>query len=271
VPADAGSITSPSPALDRPSATRGPAGSVAYSESPSLRSVLARFAHGNPAAAGILLAGLLPAQGPIVGAELDYDLTIRGTGTFAVTLGDGTASVRSLSAPRGRGAADLQLTAEPAALAELLAGSRRRVGRLQRDLRFRGSRRALELLEPIVHAELSLADAVRAGARIDPVAALLAMAVAVPADWTRGHRFTVEHVIDPGQSRRVYLHARDGAGLHAATSFAARPDATIRLSSETFHALLRDERPAPGVRPHVRGDRAAVAALRSWADRVLGR
>jgi hypothetical protein len=256
---------------DRPSATRGPAGGVLLGESPSLRSVLARFAHGNPAAAGILLAGLLPAQGRLVRADLDYDLTIRGTGTYAVTLSGGTASVRSLAAPRGRPAADLQLTAEPAALAELLLGSRRRVGRLNRDLRFRGPRRRLDLLEPVVHAELSLADAVRAGAQLDPVAALLAMAVAVPARWTRGHRFTVEHVIGAGQVRRVFLHARDGAGLHAATSFGGRPDATIRLTPETFHALLRDERPAPGLRPHVRGDRTAVAALRTWAVRVLGR
>lgn len=259
------------PAPDRPGAARGPAGGAVPGESPSLRAALARFAHGNPAAAGILLAGLLPAQGRVVGADLDYDLTIRGTGTYAVTLNGGTASVRSLAAPRGRNAVDLQLTADPAALAELLLGSRSRVGRFNRELRFRGRRRSLELLEPVVHAELSLADAIRAGARLDPVAALLAMAVTVPAPWTRGHRFTVEHVIDAGRVRRVFLHARDGAGLHAATSFGGRPDASVRFTPETFHALLREERPAPGSRPHVRGNRDVVAVLRTWADRVLGR
>ncbi len=265
-----GAAAALAPAPQRPSATRGPVAGVSVEGTPSLRAALARFAHGNPAAAGILLAGLLPAQGALVGGDLDYDLTIRGTGTYAVTLRGGTASVRALAAPRRRNAADLQLTAEPAALAELLLGSRR-VGRLNRDLRFRGRRRALELLEPVVHAELSLADAILAGARLDPVAALLALAVAVPAPWTRGHRFTVEHVIEAGQVRRVFLHARDGAGLHAATSFGGRADATIRFTPEIFHQLLRGERPAPGMRPHVRGNRTAVAALRTWADRVLGR
>jgi hypothetical protein len=37
-----------------------------------------------------------------------------------------------------------------------------------------------------------------------------------------------------------------------------------------FDALLRGEPPIPQDRPAVRGDRAAVAALKAWTDRARG-
>jgi hypothetical protein len=42
------------------------------------------------------------------------------------------------------------------------------------------------------------------------------------------------------------------------------------MTRAAFDRLLKDEPPAPGERPLVRGDRAAVALLKAWTDRARG-
>ena len=43
------------------------------------------------------------------------------------------------------------------------------------------------------------------------------------------------------------------------------------MSRAAFDRLLRDEPAAAGELPVIRGDRAAVAALKAWTDRAQGR
>jgi hypothetical protein len=65
---------------------------------------------------------------------------------------------------------------------------------------------------------------------------------------------------------------RDGAPLAVTRRPPAEPpDAVVSMSRVTFDRLLRGERTVNGERPQVRGDRAAVAALKAWTDRAQGR
>jgi hypothetical protein len=232
-----------------------------------LRRALVEFARADPLAAGRLLIALLPAQAAVLDGPLSYDLTVRGLGTFAVSVADKRADVARLRKPRRRGEALFHLRVEALALAELLAGERARIGR------FRGAARANRRkrtagLAPLASAKLSLADAVRAGARLDPELVYAALPFVVDAEWTRGHAFTVAQEV---AHRTWFVTARDGEPLAVSQDPPVEPpDATVTLTAAAFDALLRDEPPAAGERPAVRGDHAAVAALKGWTDRARG-
>ena len=97
---------------------------------PRLRGAIVKLAHDDAAAAGRLLAALLPAQAAALATPLDYDLTIAEAGTFAVKVDSrGTARVHARPEPRGRPHAEFHLTADALTFAELLAGVDHRIGR----------------------------------------------------------------------------------------------------------------------------------------------
>jgi hypothetical protein len=124
----------------------------------------------------------------------------------------------------------------------------------------------------VTRADVTLGALARAGATLDPVATLRALPAAVPAEWTAGRRFAVEHVIDGDPPRSLVLRALDGQGLEALDRLEdGPPDATVRLTPETFSALLAEAPVAAGRRPAIRGDWRAVATLLGWADQVRGR
>jgi hypothetical protein len=196
---------------------------------------------------------------------MDYDLTIKAVGTFAVTVTPEGTRVGSRPRPRPRGTTDFHLTADALTLAELLAGVDHRIGRLRGPARFTGSRKKLRLLRALADVQLSLAGAARANADLAPADVYRALAYAVHPGWTRGHRFTVAQEID-GEPH--HLTALDGAGLAYAASPPAPPDATVAMTRETFGRLLKGEPVPSGERPSIRGDRAAVAHLKGWMDRA---
>ncbi len=234
-----------------------------------LRRGLAALAREDGVSAAALIAGLLPAQGRLVAGDISYDLTIRGLGTFAVDVLNGAAQVRPLARRRPRGEAQFHLTGDPLALAELLAGERRRVRRFRGVLRLSGRRRALKALSPLAAARLSLAGAVRAGAHVEPALAFRALPHMVDPAWTRGHVFTVAQEIVELAPRAWYITARDGVPLTVAEHTAGlAADATVTMTRATFDRLLRGD---PAVElPVIRGDGAAVEALRRWIDMARG-
>lgn len=236
-----------------------------------LRLALAGLAAEDPVAAGSLIAGLLPAQGAVIEQTLTYDLTVRGIGTFAVFAADGTVRVQRISRPRGRGAAAFHLSAEPQALAELLAGNQHKIRRLGRSARYTGRRKKLRALNSLPTATLSLADAIRAGARLEPWLVYRALPFAIPAEWTRGHVFTVAQEIAELAPRAWYITARDGVPLSVTEHAAgAAADATVTMSRTAFDRLLRGEHALDGDRPLIRGDHGAVATLKRWTDLARG-
>jgi len=243
-----------------------PAAPPASASARPLREALVRLARVDPRTAGRLLVALLPAQAAVTRAALSYDLTVRGIGTFAVTLAGGQAAVAPLERRRSRRVAAFHLVGDPLALAELLAGRPRRIGRLAGPVRVAGRRRRLAPLAALPAATLSLADAVRAGVRLEPELVLPAIPHAVDPAWTRGHTFTVALRIGEETWR---VSARDGAPLAVGRSAAgAPPAATVTLSPAGFAALLAEQPAPPGDRPVVRGDRAVVSILDGWLTRA---
>jgi hypothetical protein len=236
-----------------------------------LRHALVAFANEDPLAAGALLVGLVPAQAAVLDGGLTYDLTVRGVGTFAVFVEDGSARVVRLSRRRPRGEALFHLAGDPVRLAELLAGDRRKVGRLRRKARLTGNRKRARALMALPGAQLSLAQAVRAGARLEPALVYQALPFAIDPQWTRGHNFTVAQQIVELAPQAWHITVRDGRPLRAVErNSVSEADATVTMTRAAFDRLLRDEPAALGDRPVIRGDREAVAALKRWTDLARG-
>jgi hypothetical protein len=236
-----------------------------------LRHAIAELAHDDPVAAGEVLVGLLPAQGSVYAGRVAYDLTIRGVGTFGVTVEGGEAHVQRLTRPRGRRRALFHLAADPLTLAELLAGEERRIGRFTGPARVSRRRRRTRVLKELSLAELSLADAIRAGARLEPALVYCALPFAIDPEWTLGHSFTIAQRITDASNRTWFVSALDGKGLDVTERIPlVPPDATITMSRAAFYRVLRGDAPVETDRPRVHGDRHAVAVLKTWTDRASG-
>ena len=87
---------------------------TALAPRPGLLRALVALAREDSVAAGSLLAGLLPAQGAILDDDVSYDLTVRGLGTFAVTVRDGDGEVQRIARRRPRREAAFHLVGRAA-------------------------------------------------------------------------------------------------------------------------------------------------------------
>ena len=195
---------------------------------PVLRGALVKMAHEEPGSAARLLLALLPALRAIVQTPLDFDLTIRGTGTYAVTLGADTWSVlgsRARAPPwrlphrRRRGdAGRARRRCRQAARPVARAGAGPRARATQAEALAAGVRTAtLSLPEAVARGRLAAAGPRFPGLRhvIDPA-------------WTRGHRFTVaQHVTGPAPTT-MHVLVRDGAP--SSSSAGRRPAAPTPVS-----------------------------------------
>ena len=82
------------------------------------------------------------------------------------------------------------------------------------------------------------------------MARLSRAAVRDPAEWTRGHVFTVAQEIVELAPRAWYITARDGVPLSVTEHAAgAAADATVTMSPAAFDRLLRGEPALDGDRP----------------------
>ena len=252
---------------------RVPAGVVgARSPRPGLLRALVALAREDTVAAGSLLAGLLPAQGAMLDSDISYDLTVRGFGTFAITVRDGV----------GAGAADraAAATARGGVPSGGRAAGARRVARgraapdpaVRARARVNGRRKRVRVLAALPRAALSLADVVTAGARLEPIARL-------PRAAVRGRA---------GMDPRARVHGRagdrrarrrgPGTSPPATASrwsvvehvSGAAADATVTMTRAAFDRLLRGEPAAEGELPVVRGNREAVATLKRWTELAAG-
>ncbi len=230
-----------------------------------------KLAHDDPRAATRVLLGLVPAQRALLTAPLEYDLTIRGDGTYAISVGPDSAIARPLAGPRHRSQTSFHVAADVVTLTELLAGVNKRMGRWFGSIKVRGTRRAAEALrDTLVGAQLDLAQAAQAGAELDPDLVFRAFAYAIHPAWTKGHAFTVAQEIADPSPQRWHIVVRDGAPIAVERRAATPPDAVVTMTRSTYLHVLRGT-PAPhGERPTIRGDRAAVELLRSWTERAQG-
>ncbi len=258
-------ISAPSPP------SRGLATGQARRQYPWLRGALVKLAHDDPKLAGQIIAGLLPVQSAIVQGPVDYDLTIAEVGTFAITLAGGRAYVKEVDHPRGRRQAEFHIWATAVTLAEIIAGVPHRVGRFRGPAKITGRKRRLKPLKAIPAAGLSLAEAARAGARLEPGLVFRTFPYVIHAAWSRDHQFTVAQSVSTDPPSTWYVTVGNGQGIRVDTTPPPEgADATVSLTPEAFSHLLRGEPAPPGHRPVVRGDRQAVAQLKAWIDRAQG-
>jgi hypothetical protein len=206
----------------------------------------------------------------VIEGPLAYDLTIREAGTFGIAIAGGRASVERLDAPQPRSVADFHLIGDAVTLAELLAGVNHRIGRFFGPVRARGRKRKLKELRPLTAGTISLGDAARSGARLDPELVYRTLAYAVHPSWTRGHEFTIAQEITGDPPETWYLTARDGAGLTVSPTTPKEPDATVTMARDVFDRLLRGDPVPSGRRPCVKGDLDTVAQMRAWTARARG-
>ena len=237
---------------------------------PLLRGAIVKLAHDDPAVAGRLLAALLPAQAVAIEGPLSYDVTIREAGTFGVAIAGGRASVERLESPHPRSVAEFHLIGDAVTIAEVLAGVNHRIGRFFGPIRARGRKRRLKELRPLTAGTISLQDAARSGARLDPELVYRVLGYAVHPSWTRGANFTIAQEITGDPPETWYLTARDGAGLTVSDTAPGDPDATVTMDRDVFDRLLRGEPVPSGRRPAVHGDRGAVEQMQTWTQRARG-
>jgi len=234
---------------------------------PWLPRALRHLEHHDPATAGRVLAGLLPAHALVAERPLRYDVALAGRPALQVDAGPGTAEVRIRASARPRRETDLRIVTDDAGLARLLLGRRRL---LRRRARVRGGRRHLRELRRLAQAPLGLRDLARAGVALDPALALQLAALAIPPADTLGRRLTLAHAALAGGPADAWLSV-PGTGEPPAvltTRPAQEPDATLRCTRGALLALLAGVEPAPGERGAVDGNAEAIAVVRDWIART---
>jgi hypothetical protein len=247
----------PAPTVAAPAPPGLPAGPPA----PWLPAALRRLAQEDPAAAGRMLVGMLPAQGLVTQRALHYDLVLAGRGCIGVDVGSHGTTVRPQGAPRSRRDVDFRVSADEAGLARLLLGRRG----LRRRARVRGSRRRLRELRHLASEPLALRDLGAAGALLDPALALQLAALAIDPAQTAGHRFTIAHTPLAGSPADAWLRVQDGdRPLVLATRPGESPATTIRSTRGAILPLLAGIAPPPGEAATIDGDPAPIALLRTW-------
>jgi ribonucleoside-diphosphate reductase beta chain len=235
------------------------------------------MARADPDLAAKLVLMSLPVAAKRIHGELTYDLTVQGWGTYRVSKRNGDATVaeqpQRVDVDRPEPGVDFTLVVDASTLAQMAAGAN--LARLMLDgrLRIRGKRRRALKLRAMADGELDLAEVLRSGADLDPDLLYRSLEYLIDPDWTNGHRFTVVYELD---DRAWQVEIRDGNRPKVATGRpSGRPNATVRLSLDTFRSLLNGElTPTEAMQrdlTSVEGEIYPVTLLGRWMERAQGR
>ena len=228
-----------------------------------------RIAEQDPELAARLLVMALPAAAARIPATLAYDLTVKEVGSWRVSVADGRARVDPISDSDGR--SDFRLVTDARGFVDLATGRAKPLGLMMRGrLRIRGKRRRVRKLRHMEGPEPSLADLVAAGGEIDPGLMIKALPYLIEPEWTSGHSFTVAYDIEG--AGRWAIEVRDGQPLRLLDE--ASPDATVRLSAETYRRMatreLTPDKAMQAQLTEVDGQLYPVTLLGRWIDRSQG-
>lgn len=234
---------------------------------PWLAPAIRRLAASDPTAAAKLVVGLLPVQRLLVSGDVTYDLTLPELGTFRVLVHAGATTVEPLMEAGLRKDVDFRLEGTASSLAEFAAGG---IRRRPKGVSLAGSRRRLRKVLRDLRDPVQLADIARSGSGIEPGLVLAALAAAMDPTWTDGHTFTVAW--DIRGPRGGTWTVRIGEAAPAVQT--GLPDggatATVHLPQAAFLPLLAGFAPPPGEQATVTGNAHAVALLRQWFDHAQG-
>jgi ribonucleoside-diphosphate reductase beta chain len=234
----------------------------------------------DPDLAARLVLMSLPVAARRIPGDLTYELTVDGWGTYRISTRHGSASVEQLSEAQLRDmdlsdpSVDFRIQMDARTLAQMAAGASPGRLMLEGRLRIRGKRRRALKLRAMADGELDLAEVLRGGAEIEPDLLYRALEYLIDPDWTKGHGFTVVYEIEGAGAWQVEV--RDGNRVSVATGRPSRnPDATVRLSRETFRHLLTGElTPTNALQTGltaIEGQIYPVTLLGRWMERAQGR
>src|SRR5437763_7055625 len=239
------------------------------------RIALRQMADDDPELAARLVLQTLPAAASRIPAPLAYDMTIEGLGTWHVSVTDAGAEVRE--AAEANGSSDFELITDASGLARMAAGASPLRLMLGGQLKIKGRRRrALKLRAMSNGADPSMADAIRAGGKVDPDAIYRALPYLIDPEWTRGRDFTVAYDVTGQGGGTWYVQVHDGRPLAVSTEAPnGGADGAIRLGFEVFRGLL-----GGGITPpeacwqrlaEMEGDIYPIRLLVGWLARSQGR
>ena len=175
------------------------------------RAALHKMAANDPELAARLILMTLPGAASRIGGTMSYVLDLDGLGAHRVSVSGGRARVDRADNVED---ADFRLQADARTLVDLVTGTHGPLGLMMRGrLRIRGKRRKALKLRQMSSGELSMAEVVEAGGKLDPDILYRSLPYLIDPDWTRGHAFTVEYVVTGEGGGTWYVSARDGERL----------------------------------------------------------
>src|SRR5918911_2551655 len=179
------------------------------------RTALREMARDEPELAGRLVLQTRPAAAARVRGPLRYELTVGDMGTWLVDVDDdGGANVT----PGRDGGVAFALSTDAAGLAAMAAGDSPLRLMLGGRVRIRGKRRrAMRLRAMASGGDLSMADAMAAGAEPDPHAVYRPLPYIIDPEWTRGHSFVIAYEITGEGGGKWFVHVDDGARVRVTT------------------------------------------------------
>jgi ribonucleoside-diphosphate reductase beta chain len=235
---------------------------------------LRRMAESDPELAVRLVAQTLPAAAAELPAPLSFRLEIDGVDSWVVeATEDGPARVSPDTDERE---ADFTIHTDAPTFARLAAGASPVGMLLARRLRISGRRRKALALRRLSD-DAGPRDLARLGLPVDPDLAYRALAHAIDPEWTRGHTFSVAYELAGERGGRWVVSVDDGSVRVDGGGNGAGPervDATVRLSTDAWHRLLRgDITPSRAMQlqlTQVDGPMTPVTLLGRWIDRAEG-
>jgi putative sterol carrier protein len=235
------------------------------------------MARNDPDLAARLVLMSLPVAAQRIQGDLTYDLTVEGWGTYRVSKLNGSATVDQQperhDVDRPDPGVDFMIAMDARTLAQMAAGASPARLMLDGRLRIRGKRRRALKLRAMADGELDLAEVLRNGGEIEPDLLYRSLEYLIDPAWTKGHKFTIVYELD-GNSWQVEV--RDGNRVTVATGRpSGKPDATVRLTMDTFNSLLTGEMtPTEAMQRDltaIDGQIYPVTLLGRWMERAQGR
>jgi ribonucleoside-diphosphate reductase beta chain len=231
------------------------------------------MARDDPELAARLVLQTLPAVAARIRPPLRYELSVGELGTWLVSVDDGGARME----PGRNGEVDFALSTDPAGLAAMAAGRSPLRLMLGGRVRIRGKRRRAMRLRAMGSAgEVTMADALAAGGRLDPDAVYRSLAYMIDPEWTRGHSFVIAYELTGEGGGKWFVHVNDGDRVLVTTEPPEGEVAgTTRVSVDTFRGLVAGEiTPAQSMREQladIEGEIFPTVLVGRWIERAQGR
>ena len=238
------------------------------------RAALHRIAADDPDLAARLILMTLPAAAARMSGTLAFLLDIEGLGSHRVSVSGGRARVDEA---RTEDETDFRLQTDARTLVELVTGTAGPLGLMMRGrLRIRGKRRRAMKLRQMSSGDLSMAEVVESGGRLEPDILYRSLPYLIEPEWTQGHDFTVRYVVTGEGGGTWYVSVRDGQPLEVTPELPDGRDVagTASVSFDSYQRMASGQlSPSQAMQNQltkVEGKIHPVTLLGRWIARAQG-